>query len=80
MLKEDCLGRSKNGRGEKERILRGTEDQTQHNKTHQTLFYRGGGGKGNENIMEGVNLFKVHSTHVWNYHNKIPSYYYCMLI
>jgi hypothetical protein len=26
----------------------------------------------NGNIMEGVNLFKVHCMHVWNYPNEIP--------
>jgi hypothetical protein len=29
----------------------------------------------NENIMERVNLFKVHCIHIWNYHNEIPLYY-----
>jgi hypothetical protein len=28
----------------------------------------------NENIMEEVNLFKVHCTHVWSYRNEAPSY------
>jgi hypothetical protein len=27
--------------------------------------------------MEGVNLFKVHCTHVWNYPNEIPSLLIC---
>jgi hypothetical protein len=37
----------------------------QHNETHQTLFESGGGKreKGNGNIVEGVNLFKVHCAH-----------------
>jgi hypothetical protein len=29
---------------------------------------REGGGK--RNIMVGVNLFKLHYTHVWNYHKE----------
>jgi hypothetical protein len=29
----------------------------------------------NGNITEGVNLFKLHCTHVWNYHDEILSYY-----
>jgi hypothetical protein len=29
----------------------------------------------NESIAEGMNLFKVHSMHVLNYHNEILSYY-----
>jgi hypothetical protein len=66
------------GGGAKERILRGEEDQnTLHiyvqrlcNKTHQILKRRE--GKENGNIMEGVNLFKVHCKYVWNYHNEPP--------
>jgi hypothetical protein len=27
---------------------------------------------GNDNIMEGVNLFKIYCTHGWNYHNELP--------
>jgi hypothetical protein len=35
-----------------------------HNETHQTLFEKRGRKKGrDENIMEGVNLFKVHCRH-----------------
>jgi hypothetical protein len=29
-------------------------------------------GGGNGTVMEGVNLFKVHCTHGWNYHNEPP--------
>jgi hypothetical protein len=32
-------------------------------------------GGENGNTMEEMNLFKVHCTHVWNYHNEILSYY-----
>jgi hypothetical protein len=31
-------------------------------------------GRGIENIMEGVSLFKVLCTYVWFYHNEILSY------
>jgi hypothetical protein len=31
--------------------------------------------KRNRNTMEGVNLFQVLCTHVWNYHINFPSYY-----
>jgi hypothetical protein len=35
-----------------------------------------GAGKGGiENIMEGVNMFKAHCPHVWNYQNEIPAYH-----
>jgi hypothetical protein len=68
--------------GGKERILRGEEDQNtpyvyvqrQHNETFQKLIKRGMRG-GNGKIM-----LKVHSTHVWNYHNEAPSYKKCILI
>jgi hypothetical protein len=30
---------------------------------------------GDQNTMEGMNLFKVHLTHIWNYHNETPLYY-----
>jgi hypothetical protein len=26
-------------------------------------------------LIEGVNLLKVHCTHLWNYHNEAPLYY-----
>jgi hypothetical protein len=32
----------------------------------------------NENVKEGVNLFKVHYMHAWNYHNETS--YLSMLI
>jgi hypothetical protein len=35
---------------------------------------RGWKKAGNDNIIEGVNLFKVYNMHVWNYYNEIPSY------
>jgi hypothetical protein len=45
--------------------------KNKNNVIHQILFERGGeGGGGNGNIMEVANLFKVHCTHVWDYHNK----------
>jgi hypothetical protein len=31
-------------------------------------------------IMEGVKLFKVHCTHVWNYQNEPPLYYLRLII
>jgi hypothetical protein len=38
-----------------------------------TLLEKGEGREGgNGNIMEGMNLFKVHCTHVWNYHSEVP--------
>jgi hypothetical protein len=46
-----------------------------HNETHQTLFERWGKGERRNGNMEGVNPFKVHCMHAWNYHNEIPSYY-----
>jgi hypothetical protein len=36
-------------------------------------------GKRNGNIMEGVNLFKVHGTCVWDYPNEITLYYLYMI-
>jgi hypothetical protein len=33
---------------------------------------RQGEERENANIMEGMNLFKVLCTHVWNYHNETP--------
>jgi hypothetical protein len=30
---------------------------------------------GKANVTEGVNLFKVHCTKIWNYHNETPLYY-----
>jgi hypothetical protein len=30
--------------------------------------------EGDENIVEGLSLFKVHHTHVWNHHNEISFY------
>lgn len=29
-------------------------------------------GGENGNLMEAMNLFKVYSTHIWNYHNETP--------
>jgi hypothetical protein len=31
--------------------------------------------KENENVVEDVSLFKVHCTHVRNYHSETPMYY-----
>jgi hypothetical protein len=71
-----------------ERILRSAEDQrillyiihththiythiTEHSKTyHKPLWKEEGGGDGN--IMEGLNLCKIHCMHVWNYQSEIP--------
>jgi hypothetical protein len=44
-----------------------------------TKHYLKDGGRGT-GIREwkcngGFNVFKVHCTHIWNYHNKIPLYY-----
>jgi hypothetical protein len=39
-----------------------------------------GGGRAEGNIMEEVHLFKVYCTHLWNYHNELPSCYQHMLI
>jgi hypothetical protein len=50
--------------------------QTHKNKTTcQILLEKGGGGRVNWDIMEAVNLFKVHCIHTWNYHNEAPSNY-----
>jgi hypothetical protein len=35
-------------------------------------FYRGH-RYGNDNILEGVNFFKMYCKYVWRYHNEIPS-------
>jgi hypothetical protein len=67
-------GKSMGGEGAKEGILKGKKDQSmlhvyvwrQHNETNQWE---------NGNIIEGVNLFKVHCTHIWNYHNETPTFY-----
>jgi hypothetical protein len=32
------------------------------------------------NAGQGLDLFKVHCTHVWNYHNEPSTYYYCILV
>jgi hypothetical protein len=37
-------------------------------------FHRKNYFRGNGNIMEGMSMFKLHSTHVWNYHKEILSY------
>jgi hypothetical protein len=29
---------------------------------------KGGGGRSYESIIEGMNVIKVHDTHIWNYH------------
>jgi hypothetical protein len=34
----------------------------------------------NGNVIEGVNLFKVHCIYVWNDYNEMPSYYQCLII
>jgi hypothetical protein len=48
-------------------------NEEQHNETHHTLFKKGGRAeRGDRNIMEAVNLFKVYCTHVYNYHSKTP--------
>jgi hypothetical protein len=44
-------------------------------ETHQTLFEKGGEERGEWECNGGGRLFRVHCTHVWNYHNKIPSCY-----
>jgi hypothetical protein len=56
-------GKSAVGGWGKERLLQGRGSQyntciiwRQHNESHQTLFEK---GRGNGNIMEGMNLFKV---------------------
>jgi hypothetical protein len=38
-----------------------------------TLFERE--EKGENRAIRGVSFFKVHCTHVWNYHNETPLYY-----
>jgi hypothetical protein len=62
--------------GEKKIILRHKEDrstlhryiQRQYNETLQTLLEKWGRNKvGNRNRMEGVDLFKVHCMHVWDW-------------
>jgi hypothetical protein len=57
-----------------ERILRGEEDQVQRNETCQLLSEK---GKRRQRLLKKYNggdeLFKVHCTHVWNYHNGSPS-------
>jgi hypothetical protein len=55
---------------EKRKDTEGKKD----NQTYQTLFEKEG-GEGHGNIMERVNLFKVHCTHLWNYKNEISSNY-----
>jgi hypothetical protein len=35
----------------------------------------GRGVRENGNVIDGVTLFRVHCTEVWNYHNEITSYY-----
>jgi hypothetical protein len=43
---------------------------------HINIFERVGGKKEREwEYNGGVNLFKVHCTHLWNYHNETLSYY-----
>jgi hypothetical protein len=43
----------------------------QNNEAHQTLHKKGGEERGgNENMMEGKNLFNVHCTQLRNYHNE----------
>jgi hypothetical protein len=47
-----------------------------HDKIHQTLFEtERKKDRRTGNIREGVNLFKVHCTYIWNCHNEILSYY-----
>jgi hypothetical protein len=73
-------GESMGGGEPKERILRGAESGSslhvykwrQHNETHQTLWKKGKWEKEDGNKMEGVNLFKVHGTLVWNFTSPPP--------
>jgi hypothetical protein len=41
-----------------------------HKEIHKILFENGGGGRGVENIIQQVNFFNVHCTHLCNYHNE----------
>jgi hypothetical protein len=67
--------------GEKERILRGEENQStvhiciwrQHNETTKYCAK-------NVGISWGVKLFKVHCTHWWNYHSEAPILLLCAKI
>jgi hypothetical protein len=53
----------------------------QHNETHKnTVWKKGKRKRRNGNIMNGVNLFKVHCMYACNYHNKIFSNYKCIII
>jgi hypothetical protein len=36
--------------------------------------------RGQVNIMEGVDLFRVYGIHLWNYHNETSWHYQCILI
>jgi hypothetical protein len=40
-------------------------------------YLKKSGEKGGDywNTIEGVNLFKAHCTHLWNYHNETPWFY-----
>jgi hypothetical protein len=44
-------------------------------KSTNTVYKIGEEAEGEWKYNIGVNLLKVHCTHVWNYHNQIPSYY-----
>jgi hypothetical protein len=53
--------------GREERRLRNEEGEV----THMQRQDNGGG----RNIIEEVNSFTIHCTHVRSYHNETPSYY-----
>jgi hypothetical protein len=78
----DCLRRiNRRGRGQ-EKILKGEEDQSVFHIRHVFGGFMNPPNtekearkwEGNGNIMEEVNLFKVHYAHVGNYSNEIPLY------
>lgn len=78
----DLGGQHDRGVG-KERIQRGEVNGSmlhvyvwiQYNETHQKLCKMWGKVRGNENLIEDMDLFKLHHTPVWNYHNEMLSYY-----
>jgi hypothetical protein len=47
-----------------------THKWKQHNEIYQTIPKSGALGRYNENIMESVNLFKIHFIHIWYYCKK----------